>query len=55
MEEMKVRLTFQEEVLGTASSDKEVHRTYIASKAPDAKKSRRKLSNLVLMLSKKKA
>ena len=38
MEEMKVRLTFQEEVLGTASSDKEVHRTYIASKAPDAKK-----------------
>lgn len=38
MEEMKVRLTFQEEVLGTASSDKEIHRTYIASKAPDAKK-----------------
>lgn len=38
MEEMKVRMTFLEEVLGTASADKEVHRTYIASKAPDALK-----------------
>lgn len=37
MEEMKVRLTFFEQVLGTASGDPELHTTYIASKAPDVK------------------
>lgn len=36
MEVMKVKVTFTEEVLGTASADKEIHSTYIASKAPDA-------------------
>lgn len=36
MKEMKVRLTFTEEILGTASNDKEIHAEYIASKAPDA-------------------
>lgn len=36
MKEMKVRLTFLEEVLGTASSDPEIHESYIASNAPDA-------------------
>ena len=36
MRELKVRLTFVEEVLGTASSDPEIHETYIASNAPDA-------------------
>ena len=36
MKEMKVRLTFLEEVLGTASSDPKIHETYIASNAPDA-------------------
>lgn len=36
MKEMKVRLTFLEDILGTASADKEIHRTYIASNAPDA-------------------
>lgn len=36
MKEMKVRLTFIEEILGTASNDKELHAEYIASKAPDA-------------------
>ena len=36
MKELKVRLTFTEEVLGTASSDPEIHREFIASKAPDA-------------------
>ena len=36
MKELKVRLTFLEEVLGTASADKEIHKTYIASNAPDA-------------------
>lgn len=37
MESMKVKLTFFEEVLGTASNDKEIHEHFIASKAPDAK------------------
>lgn len=36
METMKVRLTFAEEVLGTASANPEIHREFIASKAPDA-------------------
>lgn len=36
MEKMRVRLTFIDDILGTAPSDPEVHRTYIASKAPDA-------------------
>lgn len=33
---MKVRITFLEEVLGTASSDQEIHDTFIGSNAPDA-------------------
>ena len=36
MEKMKVRITFVEPVLGTQAGDPEVHRSYIASKAPDA-------------------
>ena len=36
MKELKVKLTFFEEVLGTASADKEIHKTYISSKSPDA-------------------
>lgn len=36
LNENKVRVTFMEEVLGTASGDPELHDTYIASKAPDA-------------------
>ena len=36
METMRVRLTFIDDILGTASADPEIHRTYIASKAPDA-------------------
>lgn len=36
MKEMKVRITFTEEVLGTANSDKDIHEEFIASKAPDA-------------------
>ena len=34
--EMKVKLTFVDELLGTASADPEVHREYIASRAPEA-------------------
>lgn len=33
---MKVRLTFTEELLGTASGNSEIHDEFIASKAPDA-------------------
>lgn len=42
--ELKVRLTFFEEVLGTASNNPEIHDEFIASKAPDApgKNARRK-------------
>lgn len=36
LKENKIRITFTEEVLGTASGDPELHDTYIASKAPDA-------------------
>jgi len=34
--ELRVRLTFTEEVLGTAPNDPEIHDNYIASLAPDA-------------------
>jgi hypothetical protein len=36
MKELRVRLTFSEEVLGTANSDPNIHEEFIASKAPDA-------------------
>ena len=36
MADLRVRVTFLEEVLGTASSDPNVHSEFIASKAPDA-------------------
>lgn len=36
MKELKVRVTFFEEILGTASNDPEIHAEFIASKAPDA-------------------
>ncbi len=37
MKELKVKLTFTEDVLGTASGNPEIHKEFIASKAPDAK------------------
>ena len=37
MSVLKVRITFSEKVLGTASNNKELHAEYIASNAPDAK------------------
>ena len=37
MKEIRVRVTTIEEMLGTASADKEIHREFIASKGPDAK------------------
>jgi hypothetical protein len=38
MKKMKVRLTFTEEMLGTANNNKDIHAQFIASKAPDAPK-----------------
>lgn len=35
-EKLKIRITFTEEVLGTAANDPKIHDEYIASKAPDA-------------------
>lgn len=36
MDKMRVRVTFTEQVLGTGCSNPDVHREFIASKAPDA-------------------
>jgi len=36
MKTLKVKVTFTEPILGTASSNKEIHEEFIASKAPDA-------------------
>ena len=35
---MKVRLTFTTPILGSAPGNEDIYRTYIASKAPDARK-----------------
>lgn len=37
MKKFKVKLTFTEEILGTANATTTIHDEYIASKAPDAK------------------
>lgn len=37
MKEIRVRLTFTEEILGTASGNPDIHGEYIASKAPNPK------------------
>ena len=36
MKQMKVELTLTNEMLGAEPGDKDIYRTYIASKAPDA-------------------
>lgn len=36
MKELKVRITFTEELLGTANANANIHEKFIASKAPDA-------------------
>lgn len=38
MKRLNVRLTFTDEILGTSSGNPELHREFIASKAPDAQK-----------------
>lgn len=37
MKTLKVKITFDEEILGTASANAEIHEQFIASKAPNAK------------------
>lgn len=37
MKKIKIKLTLTEEMLGTCSNDKEIHREFIASKSPDPK------------------
>lgn len=37
MQDMKIRITFTEPLLGTKPNDPEIHSRFIASKAPDAK------------------
>lgn len=38
MTTLKIKVTFDEEVLGTASANPDIHKKYIASNAPDAQK-----------------
>lgn len=44
--ELKVRITFLEEVLGTANSNPDIHRDFIASKAPSTELSTEEVENI---------
>lgn len=46
MKQIKVRLTFFEEILGTASNDPEIHSEFIASQAPDAQSRKEEIEAL---------
>lgn len=46
MKSIKVRLTLVEEILGTASGNKDIHRDFIASKAPDAVKREEEIESI---------
>ena len=46
MKELRVRVTFIEECLGSASANPNVHEEYIASKAPDAKSTKEEVEAL---------
>ena len=35
--ELKIKITFLESILGTQTGDKDIYRSFIGSKAPDAK------------------
>jgi len=43
---MELTITFTEEVLGTASANPEIHKEFIASKAPDAKSREEEVESL---------
>jgi len=44
--DIKVRITFIEELLGTAAADPEIHRTYIGGLAPDAQSTEEEVASL---------
>lgn len=46
MKEIKVKVTFNEMILGTASGNPELHKDYIASNAPDAKTKQEEIEEL---------
>lgn len=46
MKEMKVKVTFFEELLGTAAADEDIYRSYIAKNAPDAKTKEQEVEDL---------
>jgi hypothetical protein len=46
MKKIKVKVTFTESVLGTASANPELHAEFIASKAPDAKTREEEVADL---------
>lgn len=46
MKELKIKVTFFEELLGTAAADEDIYRTYIASNAPDAKTTAQEVEDL---------
>lgn len=46
MKTLKIRITFLEELLGTASGNPDIHREFIASKAPDAKSVEEEVASL---------
>lgn len=46
MKSMKVKITFTEELLGTAPADKEVYERWIASNAPDTESLREELESV---------
>ena len=46
LETLKIRITLTEEMLGTASGNPDLHREYIASKAPDAERKEEEVARL---------
>lgn len=46
MKEIRVKVTFSEMILGTASGNPELHKDYIASNAPDAKTKQEEIEEL---------
>ena len=46
MKELKVKITFLQELLGTQTGDKDVYKSFIGSKAPDAVKLEEEVANI---------
>ena len=54
MKTLKVKLTFLEDCLGTASNNKNLHSDYIASKAPNAKSKAEEIGDEIILVNRKK-